>query len=174
MRTIVVGPWPAELEALIERRRATGADRYDEVWDGDYHMAPAPRKRHALLGHRLATVLAPLAERAGLYGSAGFNLGETDNYRIPDGGLHRDESDELYVTTAALVIEILSPEDETWEKLPFYAEHDVDEVLIVDPDTRTVPWLERDGTTYRPTEHSTLLDIGVSDLAGQIRWPPAD
>jgi Uma2 family endonuclease len=41
--------------------------------------------------------------------------------------------------TAALV-EILSPADETPAKLPFYAAHQVDELLIVDPQSRTVSW----------------------------------
>jgi hypothetical protein len=29
------------------------------------------------------------------------------------------------------VIEIVSPGDESWDKLPFYAAHEVDEALIV-------------------------------------------
>ncbi len=40
-----------------------------------------------------------------------------------------------------MVVEIPSPGDETWHKLPFYAAHDVDEVLIVDPAEQTVTWL---------------------------------
>jgi Uma2 family endonuclease len=43
--------------------------------------------------------------------------------------------------TAALVVEIVSPEDETWQKLPYYAAHEVDELLILDPEKRTVDWL---------------------------------
>ena len=31
----------------------------------------------------------------------------------------------------ALVIEIVSPYDDTWKKVPFYAKHGVDELLIV-------------------------------------------
>jgi len=41
-------------------------------------------------------------------------------------------------STAAAVVEILSPDDESWQKLPFYAEHHVDEVLFVDPAQRTI------------------------------------
>ncbi len=47
-----------------------------------------------------------------------------------------------WLSTAALVVEIVSPGDETWEKLPFYASHNVDEVLIIDPLKRSVTWLE--------------------------------
>jgi Uma2 family endonuclease len=37
------------------------------------------------------------------------------------------------VPTAALVVEIVSPGDESYKKLDFYAAQAVDEVVIVDP-----------------------------------------
>jgi len=43
-----------------------------------------------------------------------FNLGEPDNYRVPDGGLFRVAPDRMYVPTAELVVEIVSPGDGTW------------------------------------------------------------
>jgi hypothetical protein len=52
-----------------------------------------------------------------------FNLGEPDDYRVPDGGLFRPGPDELYVPTAELVVEIVSPGDESGQKLGFYAAH---------------------------------------------------
>lgn len=73
-----------------------------------------------------------------------------------------------------MVIEIVSPDDETWEKLPFYAAHRVDEVLIVDPQERTVSWLGLAGEEYRPVERSGLVDLGAADLAKQLDWPPID
>jgi Uma2 family endonuclease len=73
--------------------------------------------------------------------------------------------------SAALVIEIVSPGDESWEKLPFYAAHDVDEVLIVDPQEHSVSWLELEDGEYRPVEHSGLLDPGTQGLAEQLDWP---
>ena len=42
MTTIVRGPRPPELEQLLERRRRSGADRLDEVWEGRYVVAPDP------------------------------------------------------------------------------------------------------------------------------------
>jgi Uma2 family endonuclease len=68
-------------------------------------------------------------------------------------------------------VEIVSPGDETWQKLPFYAAHEVDEVLIVDPEEHAVHWLGLDGGEYRPIAHSGLLDLGRDELAGQIDWP---
>ena len=51
-----------------------------------------------------------------------FNLGESEHdFRVPDGGLHRPGGDEMWHPSAALVVEIVSPDDETWQKLPFYA-----------------------------------------------------
>jgi Uma2 family endonuclease len=53
--------------------------------------------------------------------------------------------------TAALAVEIVSPGDESWEKLPFYAAHKVEQVLIVDPATHTCHWqgLHKAGTAPR-------------------------
>ena len=51
----------------------------------------------------------------------GFNVGEPNDYRIPDVGLVRGDDDELYYGTAALAVEVISPGDETWNKLDFYA-----------------------------------------------------
>ncbi len=31
---------------LIASREATGADRYDEIWEGTYMMAPMPNTEH--------------------------------------------------------------------------------------------------------------------------------
>ena len=104
---------------------------------------------------------------------AEFNLGETiADFRVPDGGLHRSRPRDTWFATAALVLEILSPDDETWEKLPFYAAHHVDELLILDPDTHQIHWLglTADGR-YEPIERSALIDLGPAELARRIDWP---
>jgi len=41
MRTVLLEP-PAEVRAWLARRRELGQDLYDEVWEGEYHVAPAP------------------------------------------------------------------------------------------------------------------------------------
>ena len=89
-----------------------------------------------------------------------------------DGGLFRPGPDEVYMATAALVVEIISPGDKTWEKLGFYSAHNVDELLIVDPHGRRVHWLalQTDGE-YRPIERSALVALGPAELAEQIDWP---
>jgi Uma2 family endonuclease len=172
MPTLVRDPQPAEFEALLERRRRLGQDLLDEVWDGVLHMNPAPHRRHTNIQQQLAEMLGPLARSAGLVCQIGiFNLGESNNYRVPDGGLFRPGPDELYSSTAALVVEILSPGDETWDKLPFYAMHEVDELLIVDPEERSVHWLALSEGEYRPVQGSALIELSAAELAEQIVWP---
>lgn len=101
-----------------------------------------------------------------------FNPGESEHdFRVPDGGIHRPGPDRLWYPTAALVVEIVSPEDETWQKLPFYAAHGVDEVLIVDPEERSIHWLALAGNEYREVERSGLVELGATEPAARIDWP---
>jgi Uma2 family endonuclease len=174
MRTLVLDPPTSGLEEMLERRRRSGLDRLDEMWNGVLHMVPAPSGEHAEISQQLAELLGPLARAAGLIAAIGeFNLGEDDHdFRVPDGGLHRDRPSGVWHSTAALVVEIVSPDDESWQKLPFYAAHRVDEVLIVDPREHSVSWLGLDDGDYHPIERSGLIDLGAQGLAGQLDWPP--
>jgi Uma2 family endonuclease len=175
MRTLVLDPPTAGLEQVIERRRRSGLDRLDEIWEGVLHMVPAPTHAHGDLESQLHTILRPLAHQAGLTMIGQSNLGEGEHdFRVPDSALHRPGAYGAWHPTAALVIEIVSPGDESWEKLPFYATHGVDEVLIVDPQERSVSWLALDGEHYSPTEHSGLVDLGADELAQLIDWPPVE
>jgi hypothetical protein len=171
MATVVLDPY--EIDALKERRRISGLDRLDEVWEGVLHMVPAPDYGHARLTQQLAEALGAPAREAGLEAAMGeFNVGDSiDDFRIPDGGLHRPGAKGVLLHTAALVVEIVSPGDETWQKLPFYAAHDVDEVLIVDPLERAVHWLGLAGGEYRPLERSGLIDLGAAELVQRLDWP---
>jgi Uma2 family endonuclease len=172
MPTLVRDPQPVEFEALLERRRRLGQDLLDEVWDGVYHMNPGTHSRHASVQQQLAELLGPVAREAGLQARVGiFNVGERDNYRVPDGGLLRPRPDAVFLPTAALVIEIVSPGDESWEKLGFYAARGVEEVLIVDPQERRVHWLGLAGAKYEPIDASGLIELGPAALAQQLEWP---
>ena len=173
MPTLVLGTPPPELEALLERRRQAGVDRLDEVWHGVRHMVPGPSFEHARVSQQLAELLGPPARDAGLLAAMSeFNLGESEHdFRVPDGGLHRPGAAGVWLSTAAVIVEILSPDDESRQKLPFYAEHDVDEVLLVDPAEQTVTWLAlRDGA-YKPVQRSRLIELGPTELAEEVHWP---
>ena len=172
MPTLLLDPPPTELDALLERRKRLGQDGKDEVWEGVLHVVPAPGHKHAHLAQQLAQLLGPAACAAGLEPTiAQFNLGDSkDDFRVPDGGLHRPGAAEMWHPTAALVLEILSPGDESWEKLPFYAAHHVDEILIVDPATHEIHWLALGDDGYQAIERSALIDLGPAELAGLIDW----
>jgi Uma2 family endonuclease len=173
VRTVVLDPASAGLDEVLERRHRSGLDRLDEVWEGVLHLVPAPSYQHARISQQLAELLGPLSRAAGLEAvMAEFNLGEGEHdYRIPDGGLHRPGATGVWLPTAALVVEIVSPGDESWEKLPFYAKHEVDEVVIVDPQKRAVDWLALAGGAYEPIEHSALIELGSAELSALIDWP---
>ena len=173
MPTLVRDPQPVEFEALLERRRKLGQDLLDEVWEGVYHMNPAPSQRHAYMVQQIAELLGPPARAAGLVPMMSiFNLGEPDDYRVPDGGLFHPRPTAVYVATAALVLEVVSPNDETWEKLGFYAAHGVGELLIVDPQTRQVQWLALDASgRYSPIDQSALIALRPDELSERIDWP---
>ncbi len=174
MRTLILDP-SAGLEQILERRRRAGADRLDEVWEGVYHVVPAPSHAHAAIEWQLAALLSPAARAAGLEPTGQFNLGESEHdFRVPDGGLHRAGATGTWHPTAALVVEVVSPGDETWEKLPFYAVHQVDELVIVDPQERSVGWLALEAGAYHPLERSGLIELGPAELAGRLDWPETE
>lgn len=172
MRTLVLDSPAAGLEDLLARRRRSGLDRFDEVWDGVLHMVPAPDHAHAAIEWQLAAILRPAALTAGLEATGQCNLGSNEHdFRVPDGALHRPGATGTWHPTAELVVEVVSPGDETWEKLPFYAAHDVRELLIVDPRKQSVDWLALGEDEYEPIERSGVIELGGEELARLIEWP---
>ncbi|HEY4918185.1 MAG TPA: Uma2 family endonuclease [Solirubrobacteraceae bacterium] len=171
MRTLVLDPPPPQMEALIAQRQRSGTDLHDEVWEGVYHMIPVAGIAHSLIAAQLAALLGKAARANGLVVGAEFNLGSKDDYRVPDLGVHRDPALAVWTPTAAIAVEVLSPDDDTWKKLPFYAQHEVDEMLIVDLAERSVTWLALNDGEYRPIDCSEILDLGADTLAGRLDWP---
>lgn len=171
--TLVNDPPPTEFQALLEQRRKHGLDHRDEVWEGLYRMNPPPSIEHQMIAQQLSDLLAPLARAAQLVPVIQeFAVGEPNDYVVPDGGLHQAGVRGVWHPTAALVIEIVSPGDESWEKLDFYAARHVDEVLIVEPQQRRVHWLGLDRAGgYRPLERSALIALGPGELASRLDWP---
>ncbi len=171
MPTVILDPLPVEIDELLDRRRELGLDSADEMWKGVLHVNPAPYGAHSEILQQLAELLGPPARAADLIPAMGdFNLGTQGDYRVPDGGLRRRGPRRLYYPTAALVVEIVSPDDESWAKLPFYSAHEVEEVLIVDPKKHEVQWLALRGDRYEPIEGSGLIELGPAELAERIEW----
>lgn len=126
---------------------------------------------HGYVDSLLARLLGPYAVRAGLIETSAFNLGEPDDFRVPDRGYHRTLPSELFVPTAAIVVEVVSPHDETWEKFGFYAHRGVQEICTAEPLERRLRWWQLEGDAYTEVATSGLLGITVEDLAAQIDWP---
>lgn len=135
-------------QELLAWRQQTGADRYDECWDGVLHLAPSPNRDHQKLEFGLERALEELWSSGGRdLVCHRLNVARPgrwpSDFRIPDLLLlaadRRDRDRNEYVEGGPnVVIEIESPDDETRAKLGFYAELDVREVWIVERDTRRV------------------------------------
>lgn len=173
MRTLVLDASLPEIRGLLAHRRQTGIDRRDEVWEGVLHLVPATNLNHARIAAQLQRLLDEPAGKAGLeILMQEFNLGDSiDDYRIPDGGMFAPETSGVWIHTARMVIEIVSPGDESWEKLPYFAKRCVAEVLIVDPGKRRVDWLILREDHYEPAERSDLIDFGPAELEALFAWP---
>lgn len=173
MSTLFVQNDPV-VEHLLARRRERGLDGKDEVWQGVYHVAPHEHGRNGETSMALAVALDGTARRVGLRPGGSFNLGAPDDFRVPDLGFHRStESPSLYYASAALVIEVLSPDDETFAKFAFYAAHGVEELWVADPLARSVRiWqLDPAATEYRETGASDLLGLTATSVADRLDWP---
>ena len=134
---------------LLEQRRKIGADQWDEMWDGVLHMVPSPIPRHQDVEFGLQAWLRTYwVPRSGgrVLQQANVSLRDAgpewlQNYRIPDlilltparFGLEREA---CFAGGPDAVVEIRSPGDETFEKVPFYTAAGVTELWVVDRDTR--------------------------------------
>jgi Uma2 family endonuclease len=132
-------------ENILNQRRVTGEDQYDEMWEGVLHMPPMPNNFHqdleGALEAYLRTFWAPAHKARVLHQ---INLasvgGWPDDYRIPDLLMlfpDRFAIDRVkyFEGPPNVVVEIHSPDDESYAKLPFYAALGVPEVWIIHRDT---------------------------------------
>ena len=114
-----------------------------------------------------------------LVGSGPFNLGSAHDpvtgkadYRVPDGGWFRDRPHGTYADSAVVVLEVLSPGDETYDKFGFFLAHGVQEVLVAHPTERWVRcYADQGGGGYEEVSHSEVFDVSVQQLAGWVDWP---
>lgn len=175
VRTLLPDPPPAPFDKLLAERERSGADRRDEVWEGVLHMSPPASSTHEQLVHDLHVLLDAPARAAGLKITGSVAIGVQDDYRVPDLALHRPPLASQWHQSAALVVEVLSPGDESRQKLGFYAAHRVEELVLVDPAAHTVEWLALGETgAYEPPERSRLLELSADQLARRIEWPAGE
>lgn len=172
MSTLVLGDQP-EIADWLERRRALGRDDRDEVWEGVYHVAPLEQPHNAIVAAEVLSVLRPRADALELRTLNPFNLGlDRTDFRCPDGGwIRRDAPLSLYLPTAVAVLEVLSPDDETYAKLPHYAARGVQEVLVAHPTERWVACHVRRGERWEQDDEGSLFTMTMTDLTAQVDWP---
>lgn len=164
-------------ELLAERHR-NGWDKRDEVWEGVLHMVPPPATRHNFFGGDLILFLRRVADRRGLlmvYETGVFDSVQgLRDFRIPDLVVGpKDVFSERGVEgKATLIVEILSPNDESRDKLPFYARVGVREAWLVHPVSRAFELFElRDGELVpcdpqRGVTRSPALGIEIEVITG--------
>jgi Uma2 family endonuclease len=168
MPTLVLDPHIEE--ELLEQRRAWGGDKFDEVWDGVYVMAPMANLEHQELTINLGAALRnAFASQPEIRVFPGINVSDrmddwANNYRCPDvavvlPGSRAVDCDTFYFGGPDFVAEIVSDYDRSRDKFDFYSRVGVREMLLVD----RKPWrLE----LYRLTG-SELKLVGVNEPAAQ-------
>jgi Uma2 family endonuclease len=174
-----------ELAEVLARRREFGLDTYDEWWEGVYRIVTGPTPEHGRIAGRLFTFFDRLSEGTELQVSAPVNIGiDKQDARVPDVGVFVQgtaRTSRAFLSTAALVVEVLSTDERPGGKLDFYARWHVDEYLEIDPRERTLRLLRSSEGGWEPTESSTVLPFRVEgdalvaahDRYG-IDWPQQD
>lgn len=178
MRAVLVHVTDRELAD----RRSKGLDRWDEMWDGVLHMTPAPNLEHQEMVAALIEFLRPYFRTSGRGRlAAGINVfGTEGNYRIPDltfvaaGREHILHQDGVRGEGPDAVIEIRSPDDETYDKFPFYASLGVREVVVIDRDTKRPELYRLAGSQYVALQEdaegslrSEAMNVRFGRIAGE-------
>ena len=159
---------PTDQEAILSQRRESGGDRYDEVWDGVYIMAPLANNEHQTLAFKLARIFDEAVGDSGLaIVQPGANVSDRGkgwerNYRCPDVVVYFKTNPAINHDThwqggPDFAVEVVSRFDRSRKKFDFYAKVGVRELLIVD----RRPWsLE----LYRLNEAGRYDLVGKSTL----------
>jgi len=149
------------LPGLAEMRRESGADRWDEVWDGVLHMTPGPNRDHSVFQGDLYRYLRDhWAEKGVRRVFLDLNISPpgtepwTKNYRQPDlilltADRFGIDKNEYFEGGPTVVVELRSPGDESYAKLPFYASLGIPEVWIIDRDSRAPSLFVLSGSDYQ-------------------------
>jgi Uma2 family endonuclease len=178
MATLIIDP---VLEQRVrEARKLSGGDRYDEVWEGVYIMAPLANNEHQELALDIASALRQATRPLGARVAQGANVSDDSDdwehsYRCPDvvvflaGTAAQDRKTHWY-GGPDLAVEIVSKGDRSREKFEFYAGVNTREVLIVD----RFPWkLElfrlRDGT-FQPVGTSTDPSVRLASEVAPVTF----
>jgi Uma2 family endonuclease len=163
MATLVTDPMLEE--RLRAERERSGADRFDEVWEGTCFMPPLADNQHQDLAFQLAVAIHGALGNPDALIFVAVNVsdreeGWVENYRVPDVGVFLPGGQAKNCGThwcggPDFAVEIVSPGDRALEKLAFYAAVGVRELLLIERD----PWaLQLFGL-----KHGKLTEAGRSE-----------
>jgi Putative restriction endonuclease len=157
------------IREFIQERHDQGIDRYDEVWEGVYIVPPIATNRHQSLVLAFSVILfnvIVLEARGQVFPGANVSarrVGWKRRFRGPDVVVVLSGSRAVDCTTHWMggpdfLIEVQTPGDQTEEKIPFYGEIGVQELLIVHRDTRDLRLYRHNG--------NELVQIKPADFQG--------
>lgn len=156
------------VQRIIRERQKLGIDKYDEVWDGVYVMPPLANNPHQKLVGFLTPIYHDVVHPDGQV-FPGANVSDRrdhweKNFRCPDvvvvlpGGLAIDCGTH-WLGGPDFLTEIKSPGDDTEEKIPFYSQVKVRELLIIGRDSRALRLLRHNGRE--------LVDVQPTSFKGK-------
>jgi hypothetical protein len=155
---------------IIARRRAWGADRYDEVWYGVYVVAPIADNEHQeLTTHLSVTFLRDAGFPTGTEVFAGVNVSDRPgpewkrNYRFPDVAVFLPDTSARNCWThfhggPDFVVEVVTRGDRSRKKLPFYAKVGTREVLLLQRAPWSLELYRREGQSMVLAGRSTVAE----------------
>ncbi len=148
-------------ERTLKERERLGLDRRDEMWEGVLHLVPPPSERHQGIENALLVALWPAAKSRGwrVRTDTGVFASASD-YRVPDIVIYSSEAaSERGVDGAPeLVVEVASPGDESYEKIPWYFGRGAKAVLVIDRDTLALKLYAQGGPVPAASDGSVLLE----------------
>lgn len=127
---------------MIARRRRLGLDKFDEVWNGVYVMAPLANDEHQDVVGGLDALFREVIQSKRLGVSRpGVNVsdrrvGWKKNYRCPDVAVFLKETKAINCDThwfggPDFAVEVVSPGENVMKKLGFYAKVGTRELLVL-------------------------------------------
>jgi len=171
--------------AWLRERRRLGHDRRDEMWEAVLHVNPIPSNPHQDLRDDLLQILAGIASArvSGGRWRTERNLakpgGWPDDYRIPDmvylaPGTRARDAGSRYEGPPDVVVEICGADDDSREKLPWYAALGVREVWLLDVASRRPEVLVLSGDAYLKQRPDAEGWFGSEQFPVELRVAEAD
>jgi len=169
-----------------ESHEASDASKWDEVWEGVLHVPPLPNDEHQDLVYGLGIPLREVVQSPGL-GKVRPGVNVTDrhpnwkfNFRGPDVVVYLNSNPAINHEThwtggPDFLIEIISPGEDPYAKLDFYAKVHTREVLIVHRQPWTLELFQLKGDTFSAVGRSDLMqptDLPSSTLPFSFRLVP--